>query len=105
MIRWRRIPKDNATKTLLDRLLPKKVLLVMQLRDMLRVHPQMDHTHVCSRCKESVGIFPSGQEILRKYGEKRIEIICNRCHGPIAPERIKLAPGAERERHESIWKK
>lgn len=53
------------------------ILVVMRLADMRRGHPAQDNTHVCSRCKEPVGIYPSGQHALRQQPE--LPIICNVC--------------------------
>lgn len=74
-------------------------LQVMRLTDMQRVHPLMDSSHVCSQCGELVGIYPSGQHVLRRY--RRVKIICNRCQ-PVP--RGMLAPGALQEPFESHWK-
>lgn len=68
------------------------VLMVMHLADMHRVHPQTDYSHVCSRCGGPVGIYPSGQRIVRKF---KTTIICNRCQQP--DQRCQPAPGAMSE--------
>lgn len=78
----------------------RRVLLVMRLTDMLRVHPAMDTTHLCSKCGEPVGIYPSGQRVLQRY--RRVEIVCNHCHE--LPITAYLAPGAEEESRQSIWR-
>lgn len=52
-------------------------LVAMRLIDMIRMHPRQDNSHVCSKCGERVGIYPSGQNALRhNHG---IKIICARC--------------------------
>jgi hypothetical protein len=52
-------------------------LIVMRLIDMHRMHPQQINNHVCSKCKQKVGIYPSGQKILKKQPD--LEIVCSRC--------------------------
>ncbi len=77
----------------------RRVLLVMRLADMVRVHPQMDRNHVCAQCAEPVGVYPSGQQVLQTY--RRVRLICNHC---APPQRIyHLAPGAFEEPLESRW--
>jgi hypothetical protein len=52
-------------------------LIVMRLADMKRVHP-LQITAQCSKCGETVGVYPSGQAIMRDYpGE--IELVCQVC--------------------------
>lgn len=78
----------------------RRVLLyVMNLEDMVRVHPAMDTAHVCMKCGQRVGIYPSGQAVLKKFGSKRVDVVCNRCGTP--PVGSLLAPGAEQELGES----
>ena len=72
-------------------------LIVMRLKDMVRVHPQQVESK-CERCGEVVAIYPSGQKLLRIYPGK-IEVVCNVCR-PGADATI-LAPGAELEPFES----
>jgi hypothetical protein len=79
------------------------LLFVMRVDLMTRVHPQADFSHVCARCGERVGIYPSGQKILRKY--PKAEIVCNVCALGVARDEILLIerlPGAEREARESV---
>jgi hypothetical protein len=77
-------------------------LLVMRLSDMTRVHPDQIVGN-CSKCDEIVGIYPSGQEIMRTH--PGIELVCQVCElGEPVDLRI-LAPGAEREVFESKRKK
>jgi len=53
-------------------------LLVMRLADMVRVHPnQIEST--CPNCGETVGIYPSGQQMLQENPE--LEIVCQKCVG------------------------
>lgn len=75
----------------------RRTLLVMRLDDMIMVHPQMDTSHVCSMCGEQVGIYPSGQAILKQY--RRVKICCDRCQ-PL-PSKFMLAPGAREESGQS----
>lgn len=67
-------------------------LAVMRESDMFVAHPDTKYDRVCSNCGERVGIYPSGQEVLRAY--KNVTLICNRCVGPV---NWPLAPGAELE--------
>jgi hypothetical protein len=67
----------------------KVILMVMRADDMLVAHPQTDYSHVCSQCGEQVGIYPSGQRILKT---DKATIICNRCHAP--DQTSQPAPGA-----------
>jgi hypothetical protein len=73
-------------------------LVVMRLADMRRVHPRQDNSRVCVECGAAVGIFPSGQAMLRRH--PRLHLVCNRCSNPDAFS--VLAPGAEAEPFESI---
>lgn len=75
-------------------------LLVMRLADMDVVHPQQITT-VCSRCGELVGVYPSGQQVMREY--PRVKLICQVCRMP-GPYMM-LAPGAELEPMQSVRKK
>jgi DNA-directed RNA polymerase subunit RPC12/RpoP len=52
-------------------------LVVMRLIDMGVVHPEQINTYHCERCKQQVGIYPSGQKALRKY--PTLEIVCIYC--------------------------
>jgi len=86
---------------LLDRLLPwrrkKRVTLVcMRTQNMVRVHPQQV-TRTCARCGAPVGVYPSGQGVLRDYSD--VEIICEE-HGE--PLSATLAPGAAEEPFQSV---
>jgi hypothetical protein len=67
-----------------------ETLLVMRLADMKRVHPKQDNSRKCSNCGHVVGIFPSGQVLIRKH--PNTIIICMQCIGssdwnfaPVAP--------------------
>jgi len=73
-------------------------LIVMRLANMHRVHPRQDNSRVCAACSEQVGIYPSGQALLRR--DPTIRIICDVCRGPADIEI--LAPGAEIEPFESV---
>jgi hypothetical protein len=82
---------------------PRKAqLLVMHLDDMIVVHPQMIEK-TCSRCSGPVGVYPSGQDVLRRFGEANVRLVCNRCQ-PLT-EAYELAPGALTEPQQSVLKK
>jgi hypothetical protein len=70
-------------------------LLAMRAADMVVVQPHMDTTHGCCRCHETVGLYPSGQRVLRRY--RNIEIVCQHCMTDGERSDAKLAPGAEHE--------
>lgn len=74
------------------------VLAVCRASDMFVAHPDTDYTHVCSRCGEEVGIYPSGQRVLRQH--TNVILMCNRC----APQGVgwQLAPGAAIEPSQSL---
>lgn len=74
----------------------KRELIVMRLADMKRVHPDQVTDH-CSECKAEVGVYPSGQKIMRHYQD--IVLVCQVCRPP-GPN-AKLAPGAELEPFQS----
>ncbi|MEY9184741.1 hypothetical protein ABIG06_006289 [Bradyrhizobium sp. USDA 326] len=67
-------------------------LVTMRLKDMVRVHPQQITSH-CSECGEEVGIYPSGQRVLREMPD--IKVVCQVCMKPA--DVTVLAPGAELE--------
>jgi hypothetical protein len=71
-------------------------LLVMRLKDMVRVHPDQI-TARCSECDEEVGVYPSGQRVLKQMPD--IKLVCQVCSEPVATSI--LAPGAEFEPFES----
>jgi hypothetical protein len=79
-------------------------LLCMRAAHMFRIHPETDWTHVCGQCGEKVGIYPSGQAVLKKLGEKNVEIICNVCGSGLSwsANLANLAPGAREEVTQSI---
>lgn len=74
----------------------KPILICMRLANMKRVHPQMV-TGLCTLCDNAVGIYPSGQRVLKIVD---VEIVCEVCR-PKADILI-LAPGAEKEGSESV---
>jgi hypothetical protein len=75
-------------------------LIVMRLADMHRVHPMQDDSRRCSHCNERVGIYPSGQHMLR--ADPTLRIVCQICHERLGPADVSvLAPGAEMEPFES----
>jgi hypothetical protein len=73
------------------------ILTVMRLKDMRRVHPEQIEGK-CARCGEVVGIYPSGQKVMRDY-PGQVELVCQICNDP--PAGSALAPGAELEPFES----
>jgi hypothetical protein len=52
-------------------------LVAMRLADMHKVHPQQDNSRVCSSCGAPVGVYPSGQGVLKRFPQ--LKIICNVC--------------------------
>lgn len=78
-------------------------LLCMRLADMVRVHPRMDTTHRCARCKHTVGLYPSGQDVLRKH-RNNVEIVCQQCMTGDEGKDAGPAPGAVQEVTESTWR-
>lgn len=74
------------------------VLAVMRASDMYVAHPDTDYSHVCSRCGKEVGIYPSGQRVLREHTS--VILMCTRC----APQSggWRLAPGATVEPYQSM---
>lgn len=77
-------------------------LIAMRAADMALVHPLADFSRKCSRCGEGVGLYPSGQSIIERLGEARVEIVCNRCVEPKEVTGAAPAPGALKEVGESI---
>ena len=75
------------------------VLIVMRLADMERVHPDQI-TAACSNCNHVVGVYPSGQHVMRRFPD--IKLICQVCKQP-GGQNV-LAPGAEFEPFESVNK-
>lgn len=57
------------------------IMFVMRLDRMHKIHPTMDTSHSCTRCGETVGIYPSGQKTLKAYGST-IDLVCNMCKTP-----------------------
>lgn len=88
---------------LLDRFLawlrPDPELIVMRLADMHVVHPKQI-TARCSRCGHDVGVYPSGQRVMREI--PRVKLVCQVCKMP--EPYAKLAPGAREERAQSVRK-
>ena len=76
------------------------MLLVMRLDDMLRVHPDQIES-ICSQCSQPVGIYPSGQTVLKKYGTEMVDIVCSHCY--VLTKDAVLAPGAREESTQSVW--
>lgn len=65
-------------------------LVCMRLANMTRVHPQQI-TARCSNCGETVGIYPSGQRVLRDFPDQ-VKLLCEICKTP--GRDAVLAPGA-----------
>ena len=75
---------------------PQRVTLIaMREADMVLVHPCMDTQHVCVRCRETVGLFPSGQAVLRQNA--RVDIVCQHCVTDREGQEAALVPGIELE--------
>jgi hypothetical protein len=55
-------------------------LIAMRLADMHKVHPNQDNSRVCARCGHQVGLYPSGQAIMRRHPDTII--VCQMCHMP-----------------------
>jgi hypothetical protein len=70
-------------------------LVAMRLANMTVGHPDMTVDHACARCGETLGLYPSGQGVLARYGN-RVDLVCEICYGPVAPGTA-LAPGAAAE--------
>lgn len=74
-------------------------LIVMRLADMERVHPDQITAH-CSKCREPVGVYPSGQRVMRD--NLAVSLICQVCREP--GDDTLLAPGAALEPFQSVRK-
>ena len=85
----------------IKRFAPKRSpeLIVMRLADMHRVHPEQI-TGKCHSCGHVVGIYPSGQQIMKQYPDVRLT--CSVCKTPGSDSA--LAPGAELEPFQSVRK-
>lgn len=81
-----------------------QTLIVMRSADMALVHPQTDFSHQCSQCAAEVGIYPSGQAIIRRFGTKRMRILCSRCVDARQVSIAQPAPGALAEVRQSVRK-
>lgn len=75
----------------------RTTLTCMRLADMAVVHPQMTAGY-CSGCLRPVGIYPSGQRVIKQRGE-RVDVVCHVCRpaGGAQP-----APGALAEVGQSV---
>jgi len=78
------------------------MLVVMRQDRMTKAHPKTDWTRRCARCREPVGIFPSGQRLLR--GQPDAEIVCDVCAGDTTSVMLAgtMLPGAREEARESF---
>ncbi|MBT1509462.1 hypothetical protein KIP88_03010 [Bradyrhizobium sp. SRL28] len=74
-------------------------LIVMRLADMHRFHPEQI-TGTCASCGHVVGIYPSGQQVMKQYPD--VKLTCSVCKTP--GENTPLAPGAEFEPFQSMRK-
>lgn len=72
-------------------------LIVMRLADMHRVHRDQI-VRKCATCGHKVGVYPSGQEVMRHDPDTRLT--CQVCKTP-GPNAV-LAPGAEFEPFQSV---
>jgi DNA-directed RNA polymerase subunit RPC12/RpoP len=75
-------------------------LIVMRLADMHRVHPRQDNSRVCGTCGQQVGIYPSGQAMLRHHSDTAI--VCSVCSAARPVAETILAPGVVEELFESV---
>lgn len=77
----------------------KTVLVAMRAKEMRRVHPDTVFTYDCAKCGARLGVYPSGQAIIREHGLDNVTLLCSHCmpEGRFAP-----APGALEEIAQSI---
>jgi hypothetical protein len=75
-------------------------LIVVRLAEMHRVHPQQDNSRVCAECGKQVGIYPSGQAMLK--ADPSLLVICSHCFEATPKDITVLAPGAVDELLESV---
>jgi hypothetical protein len=68
-------------------------LVTMRLADMARMHPAQDDSHGCAECGAPVGLYPSGQEALRKWPEMKVICVVCACKRP--PGEIENIAAAE----------
>ena len=68
------------------------MLVVMRVARMTKAHPKTDFTHRCARCHEPVGIFPSGQRLLRE--QPNVEIVCDGCAGGLVANQTSWPHGS-----------
>jgi hypothetical protein len=64
----------------------------MRLANMIKVHPEQI-TARCSQCNEEVGVYPSGQRVMKE--KPNVRLFCHVCKSP--GKNYSLAPGAELE--------
>jgi hypothetical protein len=62
-------------------------------------HPEMIE-RACSKCKQAVAIFPSGQKALQDH--PGLEVVCDHCWQPDAADEVMPAPGAIDEARETL---
>lgn len=76
-------------------------LIAMRLADMHRRHPQQDNSRTCAGCGHAVGIFPSGQAVLK--ANLVSQILCQVCSADKPFDfTIPAAKNAEEMARESI---
>lgn len=78
---------------------PDVELIAMRLVDMHFVHPEQI-TARCSACGEEVGVYPSGQRVMREV--PGVKLLCQVCRWP-CPTAMP-APGASLEPMQSVRK-
>jgi hypothetical protein len=69
-------------------------LIAMRLDEMVVIHPAQTTLH-CRRCSAPVGLYPSGQRVIARYGADRVDVVCQVCQFP-GPDAMP-APGARAE--------
>ena len=61
----------------------RHMLITMRLADMRYVHNRQI-TRRCERCNETVGVYPSGQQEIKRH--PTIEIVCQVCAPPLGED-------------------
>ncbi len=91
------------TRRFLSWLLPPRppvLLICMRVTDMHAFHPAMDVSRDCSECGRALAIYPSGQAIITKYGD-RLKLVCQVCGQAVVAD-ASPAPGAIEEVGQSV---
>lgn len=78
------------------------MLVVMRVARMTKIHPKTGFKHECARCRELVGIFPSGQRLLQE--QPNVEIVCDLCAGNTTAVMLSGTPlpGVRQEAREAV---